>query len=158
MVPAAFVRLDQFPLTPNGKLDRPALPAPDAQALVTRDYEAPRGEVEATLAEIWQQLLRVDRVGRQDHFFELGGSSLLATQAMVRLRQALDVELPLIQLFQTPVLADLAEVVVLTVVQRFAQGDIEAASADLGDLTDDEIEALLRQERALSQAGPDPVA
>ncbi|NWE86102.1 amino acid adenylation domain-containing protein, partial [Pseudomonas edaphica] len=72
MVPSAFVLLDQFPLTTNGKLDRKALPAPDADALARRDYAAPQGAVESTIAGIWQSLLKLDNVGRDDNFFELG--------------------------------------------------------------------------------------
>ncbi|MCI0998344.1 AMP-binding enzyme, partial [Pseudomonas corrugata] len=78
MVPVAYVRLDAMPLTPNGKLDRKALPAPEHDALITRGYEAPRGETETVLAQIWQDLLGLQQVGRHDHFFELGGHSLLA--------------------------------------------------------------------------------
>uniref|UniRef100_UPI000464EC0F non-ribosomal peptide synthetase n=1 Tax=Pseudomonas tremae TaxID=200454 RepID=UPI000464EC0F len=77
MVPAAYMKLSEWPLTPNGKLDRRALPAPQDDAYASRDYEAPVGEVEPALAEIWQALLGIDRAGRQDHFFELGGHSLL---------------------------------------------------------------------------------
>ncbi|MBM0108954.1 non-ribosomal peptide synthetase, partial [Steroidobacter sp. S1-65] len=76
MVPSAFVVLSSLPLTPNGKLDRRALPAPELDAYVSREYEAPQGEVEEVLAGIWQELLHVERVGRQDNFFELGGHSL----------------------------------------------------------------------------------
>ncbi|RMP65348.1 AMP-binding enzyme, partial [Pseudomonas syringae group genomosp. 3] len=73
MVPAAYMKLSEWPLTPNGKLDRRALPAPQDDAYASRDYEPPTGEVEPALAEIWQALLGIDRAGRQDHFFELGG-------------------------------------------------------------------------------------
>src|SRR5699024_4822813 len=73
MVPAAYVRLDALPLTSSGKVDRKALPAPEGDAFVTRGYEAPVGETEQALAEVWSELLRVERVGRRDHFFELGG-------------------------------------------------------------------------------------
>ncbi|WP_440030553.1 AMP-binding enzyme, partial [Chromobacterium amazonense] len=72
MLPSAFVTLDSFPLTPNGKLDRQALPVPDQSAVVAHGYAAPVGEVETALAEIWQDLLGLERVGRWDHFFELG--------------------------------------------------------------------------------------
>ncbi|WP_201320211.1 amino acid adenylation domain-containing protein, partial [Burkholderia sp. E168m30] len=68
MVPSAFVTLDAFPLTPNGKLDRHALPAPDASAIATREYAAPQGEIETTIAQIWQSLLGIERVGRHDDF------------------------------------------------------------------------------------------
>ena len=81
-----------MPLTPNGKLDRRALPAPEADAFASRGYEAPVGETEQALAEIWAELLGVERVGRDDNFFELGGHSLLAVRVVSRVRQALGVE------------------------------------------------------------------
>jgi acyl carrier protein len=107
MVPAAFVALPALPLTPNGKVDRRALPAPDGAAYASFGYEAPLGEVESALAQIWAEVLMLERVGRHDNFFELGGHSLLAMQVVVRVRQAFSVELPLRDLFATPVLADL---------------------------------------------------
>ena len=79
MVPAAYVRLEKLPLTPSGKLDRKALPAPGEGAYGVRAYEAPVGEVEKVLAEIWAELLKVERVGRRDNFFRLGGHSLCVT-------------------------------------------------------------------------------
>ncbi|OTA16216.1 Amino acid adenylation [Xenorhabdus vietnamensis] len=108
MLPSAFVTLKTFPLTPNGKLDRPALPAPEASAVVTRSYAAPEGEMETVLAQIWQDLLGLERVGRHDHFFELGGHSLLAVQLGARIRRTLARELPLQALFAQPVLMTLA--------------------------------------------------
>lgn len=87
MVPAAYVQLNALPLTPNGKLDRDTLPAPDTAAYGMPEYEAPVGDVEQSLAEIWAALLRMKRVGRRDNFFELGGHSLLAVTLMERMRQ-----------------------------------------------------------------------
>ncbi|KAG9552390.1 hypothetical protein KCV01_g22899, partial [Aureobasidium melanogenum] len=107
MVPSAFVVLEALPLTPNGKLDRRGLPAPDDAAYARGRYEAPQGEVEETIARIWQDLLGVENVGRRDNFFTLGGHSLLAVQHMERLRQeglALEVR----ALFATPTLCELA--------------------------------------------------
>src|SRR6185295_1770047 len=86
MVPSAFVQLDALPLTANGKVDRKALPAPEATALSAREYEAPQGEIEETLAALWQELLHVEQVGRHDQFFELGGHSLLVVAMVERLR------------------------------------------------------------------------
>ena len=112
MVPAAYVHLAAWPLTPNGKLDRKQLPAPDASAYQVQDYVVPQGAVETALAEIWASLLGVERVGRQDHFFELGGHSLLAIRLISRIRQALEIEVPPGALFAAPTLADFAKLVV----------------------------------------------
>jgi len=109
MVPSAFVRLDAFPLTPNGKLDRRALPAPEGGAHAAREYEAPVGKMEQALAGIWAELLLVERVGRGDDFFMLGGHSLLAVQMISRVRQAMEVELALGAVFEDPTLAALAD-------------------------------------------------
>ena len=110
MVPAAYVRLDALPLTPSGKVDRRALPAPEDGASARRAYEAPVGEVETALAEIWSEVLGVERVGRLDNFFESGGHSLLAVRLIERMRQAgLHAEVQ--ALFTTPTLAALAAAV-----------------------------------------------
>ncbi|HVG45327.1 MAG TPA: condensation domain-containing protein, partial [Longimicrobium sp.] len=111
MVPAAYVRLEALPLTPNGKVDRKALPAPEGDAYARRGHEAPVGETETALAEIWSELLKVEQVGRWDHFFELGGHSLLAVRAISRVRQVLGAGVGIADLFERPVLADLARVV-----------------------------------------------
>ncbi|WP_370661175.1 syringopeptin non-ribosomal peptide synthetase SypB [Pseudomonas fragariae (ex Marin et al. 2024)] len=110
MVPAAYVQLDALPLTANGKLDRKALPAPDAQSLINRGYEAPQGEVETLLAAIWADVLTVERVGRHDHFFELGGHSLLAVMLIERMRQV-GLSADVRALFSQPTLAALAAAV-----------------------------------------------
>ncbi|HEY7768578.1 amino acid adenylation domain-containing protein, partial [Longimicrobium sp.] len=119
MVPAAYVRLEALPLTPNGKLDRQALPAPEGDAFARRGYEAPVGEAEQALAEVWSELLGVERVGRRDNFFELGGHSLLAVRVISRVRQATGAEVGIGDLFERPVLAD------------FARGLEQAGRADL---------------------------
>ncbi|WP_080135505.1 non-ribosomal peptide synthetase, partial [Bradyrhizobium sacchari] len=107
MVPSAFVRLSALPVTVNGKLDRNALPAPGDEAYARRTYAPPQGEMETVLAQIWAELLGLDRVGRHDNFFELGGHSLLAVQMLEHLRRrSLHIEVR--TLFVKPVLADLA--------------------------------------------------
>jgi amino acid adenylation domain-containing protein len=109
MVPAGFVLLESLPISPNGKLDRRALPAPGAGASGPEDdYVAPRTPVEELLATIWATVLRVDRVGVHSNFFELGGHSLMATQVISRIAASLGVELPLRAIFEAPTVAELA--------------------------------------------------
>jgi amino acid adenylation domain-containing protein len=110
MLPSLFVALESLPLTPNGKVDRRALPKPEmSRAELDRNFVAPRTSVERQIAEIWGQLLKLERVGIYDNFFELGGHSLLATQVISRLCDTFKITLPLRSLFETSNLAVLAE-------------------------------------------------
>jgi amino acid adenylation domain-containing protein len=114
MVPSHLILLDELPLTPSGKLDRKALPAPDP-AQLQASYRAPQSAAEIQLADIWTEVLHVPRVGLDDHFFELGGHSLLAAQVIARLKARLGVSLPLRLVFEKPLLCELAaEVALLT--------------------------------------------
>nr|WP_262880400.1 non-ribosomal peptide synthetase [Pseudomonas paralcaligenes] len=106
MVPSLWQFLTAMPLTGNGKLDRKALPKPEAQG--QEHYAAPEGELEQRLAVIWQEVLGIEQIGRHDHFFELGGHSLLATQMVARCRDSMPCPVQLRDLFNHPVLADLA--------------------------------------------------
>jgi len=109
MIPSALVFLESLPLTPNGKLDRRALPAPALDSYVRQQYEEPKGEIEKILEGIWQELLHVDRVGRNDNFFELGGHSLLVIKAIVRINEALGCQLHVRDIYQSPSLRELAD-------------------------------------------------
>ncbi|MGA9118032.1 MAG: amino acid adenylation domain-containing protein, partial [Bacteroidota bacterium] len=112
MVPAAVVRLESMPLTPNGKVDRKALPQPeyhDADAGVA--FEPPSTPTQEKIASIWKQVLNIDRVGIHDNFFLLGGHSLLATQLVSRLRSSFHREIPLRKVFESPTVAGLAEAI-----------------------------------------------
>jgi hypothetical protein len=107
MVPNTFVLLDRLPVNANGKVDRKALPRPEGQLRKT-PYEPPRTELESSLARIWEQVLRVPRVGILDDFFELGGHSLLATRIVAQMREVLNIDLPLRALFDESTVAALA--------------------------------------------------
>src|SRR5262249_26643999 len=109
MVPAAYVHLEKLPLTPNGKVDRKGLPAPDAGIYFTREYEPPLSVAEITIAHIWEEVLKLERVGRNDNFFELGGHSLLAITVIGHMREA-GLSANVRDLFAYPTLKGLAEV------------------------------------------------
>jgi amino acid adenylation domain-containing protein/FkbM family methyltransferase len=110
MIPQDFIFLDALPRTLHGKVDRRALPAP-AEFIGGEGYVEPRDEIERTLAKIWSQVLRVERVGVEDNFFDLGGHSLLATQIISRVRDAFGLELALRSIFDVPTIAGLAEII-----------------------------------------------
>lgn len=117
MVPASFVRLQELPLTRNGKIDRAALPAAETSMSTTEeDYVAARTPLEELLCGIWIELLSVARVGIYDNFFQLGGHSLLATRVLARVREAFEVEIPLRSIFESPTVAALAEQIQLAIV------------------------------------------
>ena len=108
MVPLHWLWLERLPLNANGKLDRKALPALEIGQLHNQDYVAPRSELETTLAAIWAEVLKVERVGMQDNFFELGGHSLLATQIASRVQKVLQRDVPLRAMFECSTVAELA--------------------------------------------------
>jgi acyl carrier protein len=105
MLPSAWAFLEAMPLTANGKLDRARLPEPEAR---DRVYEAPRGDFERRIAEIWEQALGLERVGAHDNFFDLGGHSLLLARVHTALRRKLETEISIIELFRFPTVASLA--------------------------------------------------
>jgi amino acid adenylation domain-containing protein len=112
MVPSFFVMLDTLPLTVNGKVDRRALPAPEmARSELSQTFVAPKTPIQEMLALMWAEVLGIEQVGIHDNFFELGGHSLLATQLIGRVREAFSIELPLRDLFESPTIAGLSEVI-----------------------------------------------
>ncbi|UHQ23604.1 amino acid adenylation domain-containing protein [Lysobacter sp. 5GHs7-4] len=150
MLPSAYVSLAQYPLTPNGKVDRKALPAPDADALEARAYVAPRNGEEETLARLWAEVLGLERVGIHDDFFDLGGHSLLATQLITRAQKAFGGEIALRTLFEAPTVAGFAE---LLLRQRMDGVDADALAGmldQLEGLSDEDIQLLLAGEGAES--------
>ncbi|NVZ72778.1 non-ribosomal peptide synthetase [Pseudomonas costantinii] len=130
MVPLHWLWLDRLPLNANGKLDRKALPTLEIGQLHSQDYLAPRNELETTLAAIWAEVLKVERVGVEDNFFELGGHSLLATQIASRVQKALQRDVPLRAMFECSTVAELAEYI-----DGLAVNEISAEKVDrLSDL------------------------
>ncbi len=123
MIPSSFVFLEAFPLTPNGKIDRRALPKPNiTRENLAKAFIAPRTPTEEIVAGIWAELLALE-VGMEDNFFELGGHSLLATQVISRICQAFSIELPLRVLFESPTIAELS-----TIIEKTNQTDLTTIS------------------------------
>jgi acyl carrier protein len=111
MVPSALMVLDKLPLTANGKIDRQALPQPDDIHTHSKAYVAPGTPTEEVIANIWAEVLRRDRISRDDNFFDLGGHSLLATQVISRVRDHFRTEVALRALFEAPTLSGFAAAV-----------------------------------------------
>jgi acyl-coenzyme A synthetase/AMP-(fatty) acid ligase/acyl carrier protein len=139
MVPSSFMALEKLPLTPNGKIDRKVLPKPDATKQLATSYVAPSNDLELQIAEIWAEVLNLERVGIHDNFFELGGYSLLAIQIVSRLRKVLNVEILLPHLFELPTVYELARRVQ---VLRWAMEGTQASS-DMADDSNDYEEGEL---------------
>jgi len=146
MLPSAFVMLAEMPLTPNGKIDRRALPAPDtSRPETTRLFVAPRNATEETLAGIVAKVLNLQQVGVHDDFFELGGHSLLATQVISRLREACYVDLPLREIFEHPTIGELAHVISQLQMQQTEKEEREVMES-IDQLSEEEVEAMLAQQ------------
>jgi amino acid adenylation domain-containing protein len=144
MVPSTFMLLQAMPVSPNGKLNRPALPAPEAERLAEDGaYVAPRTPVEAAIAEMWAEVLALPKVGVYDDFFKQGGHSLMATRIVSRLRERFGVELPLRVMFEARTLAELAEAVEELQLAQADSGDLDRLLAELDELSDDDVMRLM---------------
>ncbi|HEU5200166.1 MAG TPA: amino acid adenylation domain-containing protein [Ktedonobacterales bacterium] len=133
MIPSVFVELKVLPLTPSGKVDRRALPSPDEARVQTSErFVPPRNSVEEELAQIWADVLGLERVSVEDNFFELGGHSLLATQVTSRIREALQIEMPVWTIFETLTIAELAKAIILKELEE-AESDVLAEALEQGD-------------------------
>jgi aryl carrier-like protein len=159
MTPSAFVVLDKFPLTPNGKINRKALPAPAAERVEPKQaFTPPRTPTEETLAKIWRELLRQPEIGIDDNFFQIGGHSLLAMQLMARARNEFQTALSLRNIFEAPTIAELAVLLdrkkdqpatpllqPLTRAQRITAEHALELLDKLDELSETEVESLLQQ-------------
>jgi amino acid adenylation domain-containing protein len=144
MVPAAFVRMEALPLTPHGKLDRRALPAPDDDRPdLIQAYVPPRTPVEQELTRIWSEVLKLERVGIHDSFFEIGGHSLLATQLIFRVRQAFQIDLPLRVLMDSPTIAELAYDIARRQADEQDDESLAEVLAEIETLSEEEAVSLL---------------
>ena len=146
MIPSLFIQLDSFPLTPNGKIDRTALPKPDQQQRQNdTSFIAPRTPTEQLIADTWTDVLNVPRVSIHDNFFDLGGHSLQATRVITRLREPTKLDLSIRAFFEHPTVAELALLITELQANQEDADDILQIIEELEELSEDEISALLRE-------------
>jgi acyl carrier protein len=151
MIPSVYVGLDAIPLTSNGKIDRASLPLPGkGRPELDTDYAAPKNPVERDLADIWAELLSLDRVGVHDDFFALGGHSLLAARVISRVREVYDVELSLPSLFAAPTVAKLAAQLLDVRTRMSAVEDALSVLAEVESISEQQALNLLNKARSES--------
>ncbi|WP_445629023.1 amino acid adenylation domain-containing protein [Nostoc sp. DSM 114167] len=145
MVPGVFIFLDTLPLLPNGKVNRRALPVPeDLRPTLTTTYEVPQSEMEQQIAQLWQEVLHLDRVGIHDNFFDLGGHSLLMLQVNYKLRAILQLNISVVEMFQNPTIYSLAQ---------YLSQQRQLSFTGTRDRVNKQIEAINRQKQQLSKQG-----
>jgi acyl carrier protein len=146
MIPTAFVVLSALPLLPNGKVDRTSLPRLEhARRELAEEYTPPTTSLEAILAQLYEAVLGVERVGVHDNFFDLGGHSLRATRLMSRISEAFQIDLPLRVLFESPTVAGLAQVITA---QERSSGESERVArmaSYVGRLSGSQLREALEQ-------------
>jgi hypothetical protein len=141
MIPSALVFLEALPITPNGKVDRRALPEPDQpRAELAQDFAAPRTEVEQVIAEIWKAVLGVNQPGVHDNFFKSGGHSLLATRIISRVRDTLEMEIPVRTVFEYPTIAEFSDFIEDRLLEDF-EAMSEATAAEFAERMADKPQA-----------------
>ncbi len=151
MVPPAWMELAKLPVTPNGKLDRKALPEPAlARPDLAEAFVAPRGEGEQAIAEIWQEVLGVERVGVHEKFFQLGGHSLLLVRVHARLRERFGIELSMMDLFKYPDVSSLAQHLAGTAAAR----PVTVEESRATELEQGKARRRQRLEKRLGMGGP----
>lgn len=147
MIPSVFVGVDHFPLTPSGKIDRRALPVPDQlRPQVSTEFVAPRTETETRIAEIVATVLKIDKVGIYDNFFDLGGHSMLGTQVISRVREDFDVDLSLRVLFENPTVEGITRAIAAEQAALVDENELTSMLQELEGLSDQEIQDMLQNE------------
>jgi amino acid adenylation domain-containing protein len=155
MIPSNFVSLANWPTTPNGKIDRCALPSPEAVVGgAVGGYVPPRTSTEKILAGIWAEVLKVERVGIHDNFFQLGGHSLLATQLISRLRATFNLEVPLQMVFRAPSVSAFGQGLLQDPTRRTRVERVAALVAELDGMSEDQVQVLLSQKGASAPLHP----
>ena len=152
MVPAAFEMIGALPVMPNGKIDRRALPEPQTPTEIDESFAAPRTPIEELLAATWREVLKLEQIGIHDNFFDLGGHSLLAAKVVSNVRIALDVEFGMVDVFQAPTIASLAELLYPRAMQQEPADELAVLLAELEGLSDEEAQRRFDHESQTSGA------
>jgi acyl carrier protein len=154
MIPAAFVKLDAIPLTPNGKVNRKMLPEPgNDRPDLEVPYIAPRTPIEAELARIWSEVLSLDRVGIHDCFFDLGGHSLAATRVISHVIKHFQIDISLRALLQSPTIAEMAVVITTGTGKKLSVEELAGILAEVESMSDEQAVRLLTDERGSTSTG-----
>jgi len=146
MVPAAFELIDALPLMPNGKINRRALPEPRNHTETDESFVPPRTPVEELLADIWREVLKLEQIGIQDNFFDVGGHSLLAARVVSKVRAVLDIEFGMVDVFQAPTIESLAELLQARDMQQEPEDELASLLEELAGLSDESAQHRLEHE------------
>jgi acyl carrier protein len=146
MVPAIFEPIEALPLTPSGKIDRRALPEPRQIQSLSEAFVAPRTPIEALLAAAWREVLNIEQVGIRENFFDLGGHSLLAARMVSKVRNDLDVRFTMVDVFQAPTIAGLADLIYPRVAENQTETELEFLLEEIGNLSEEEAQRRLDSE------------
>lgn len=150
MVPAAFEMIDAIPVMPNGKINRRALPKPQTRTEADESFAAPRTPIEELLATTWREVLKLTQIGIHDNFFDLGGHSLLAAKVVSNVRTVLDVDFGMVDVFQAPTVASLAELLYPRAMQQESEDELAALLEELASLSDEEAQRRFDHESQTS--------
>jgi acyl carrier protein len=147
-LPSGYAFLDALPVTSTGKVDRQALlQMAVQQAAASGEYVAPSTEIEKELAAMWQEVMGIERVGVHDDFFDLGGHSLIATQLVARIRDVFQFSLPLVTLFETPTVAEIARLITAHLLSVESEDDLSDLLDELEEMSEAEVQQMLADEK-----------
>jgi acyl carrier protein len=150
MIPGAFIICDSLPLTPTGKVDRRALMAVDLDKIDQEIiFVAPRSSAEELVAKIWATVLKLNRIGINNNFFDLGGHSLLAIQIVSQIRELFDIDLPLRVVFESPTVAEMAAVITEYQGKAFAKEELSRVLDELELMSDEEAQGLVAEQMVI---------
>src|SRR5260370_37169225 len=146
MVPAIFEPMEALPLTPIGKIDRHALPEPRQIQSLSKAFVAPRTPIEELLAAAWREVLNIEQVSVHENFFDLGGHSLLAARMVSKVRNDLDVQFTMVDVFRAPTIAGLADLIYPRVAGNQTETELEILLEEIGNLSEEEAQRRLDSE------------